>query len=234
MSKRALVLIDIQNDYFPGGNWTLSGIESAASRESLGQPGDDHVRKILPDGVGEVVGGGLAFDIGTERQHDFDLVGGRLDAAQLQPLGLVEAVEIGGPLLGLGLLLELLAPLRRPQAVQPLPSAGWSPMRGPVQAAAAGGLWVAWPCGLLQSALLVASLTSGPQAGAGAMAAFALASSGGLLAAPWLWQQLKTRTGLPTWERWLVRIAGACLVLGSGFSLGHGVWPQVAAFCGWT
>jgi sulfite exporter TauE/SafE len=123
---------------------------------------------------------------------------------------------------------------RQPQAVQPLPSAGWSPMRGPVQAAAAGGLWVAWPCGLLQSALLVASLTSGPQAGAGAMAAFALASSGGLLAAPWLWQQLKTRTGLPTWERWLVRIAGACLVLGSGFSLGHGVWPQVAAFCGWT
>src|SRR3954452_11538277 len=30
MSKRALVLIDIQNDYFPGGKWTLSGIESAA------------------------------------------------------------------------------------------------------------------------------------------------------------------------------------------------------------
>jgi nicotinamidase-related amidase len=28
--KRALVLIDIQNDYFPGGKWTLSGIESAA------------------------------------------------------------------------------------------------------------------------------------------------------------------------------------------------------------
>jgi nicotinamidase-related amidase len=30
MPKRALVLIDIQNDYFPGGKWTLSGIESAA------------------------------------------------------------------------------------------------------------------------------------------------------------------------------------------------------------
>lgn len=30
MAKRALVLIDIQNDYFPGGKWTLSGIESAA------------------------------------------------------------------------------------------------------------------------------------------------------------------------------------------------------------
>jgi nicotinamidase-related amidase len=28
--KRALVLIDIQNDYFPGGRWALSGIEVAA------------------------------------------------------------------------------------------------------------------------------------------------------------------------------------------------------------
>lgn len=30
MAKRALVLIDIQNDYFPGGRWALSGMEGAA------------------------------------------------------------------------------------------------------------------------------------------------------------------------------------------------------------
>lgn len=30
MPKRALVLIDIQNDYFPGGKWPLTGIEPAA------------------------------------------------------------------------------------------------------------------------------------------------------------------------------------------------------------
>lgn len=30
MSKRALVLIDVQRDYFPGGKWPLVGIESAA------------------------------------------------------------------------------------------------------------------------------------------------------------------------------------------------------------
>lgn len=30
MPKRALLLIDIQNDYFPGGKWTLDGIEAAA------------------------------------------------------------------------------------------------------------------------------------------------------------------------------------------------------------
>ena len=31
MSKRALILVDIQNDYFPGGKWTLSGIEPATA-----------------------------------------------------------------------------------------------------------------------------------------------------------------------------------------------------------
>ena len=30
MPKRALFLIDIQNDYFPGGKWTLAGIDAAA------------------------------------------------------------------------------------------------------------------------------------------------------------------------------------------------------------
>ncbi len=30
MTKRALVTIDIQNDYFPGGRWTLDGMEQAA------------------------------------------------------------------------------------------------------------------------------------------------------------------------------------------------------------
>jgi nicotinamidase-related amidase len=30
MTKRALVVVDMQNDYFPGGKWTLTGIEAAA------------------------------------------------------------------------------------------------------------------------------------------------------------------------------------------------------------
>lgn len=29
MSKQALIIIDIQNDYFPGGKWTLDGAEAA-------------------------------------------------------------------------------------------------------------------------------------------------------------------------------------------------------------
>ena len=30
MSKQALIIIDFQNDYFPGGKWTLDGAEAAA------------------------------------------------------------------------------------------------------------------------------------------------------------------------------------------------------------
>jgi nicotinamidase-related amidase len=30
MSKPALIVIDIQNDYFPGGKWPLAGVEAAA------------------------------------------------------------------------------------------------------------------------------------------------------------------------------------------------------------
>lgn len=31
MSRKALIVIDIQNDYFPGGKWTLSGMDAAAA-----------------------------------------------------------------------------------------------------------------------------------------------------------------------------------------------------------
>ena len=31
MTKRALIIVDLQNDYFPGGKWTLTGIEAAAA-----------------------------------------------------------------------------------------------------------------------------------------------------------------------------------------------------------
>ncbi|MDF0729293.1 cysteine hydrolase family protein [Pseudomonas entomophila] len=32
MSKTALIVVDIQNDYFPGGLWTLSKVEAAAAK----------------------------------------------------------------------------------------------------------------------------------------------------------------------------------------------------------
>ena len=109
----------------------------------------------------------------------------------------------------------------------------WRPIKAPIKAASAGALWVAWPCGLLQSALLVSSLAGTPLSGAGAMAAFAAASSGGLLAAPWVWRRLRAAGGRGARaEPWLVRGAGGLLVLGSAFALGGGVWHSVAAYCG--
>ena len=86
-------------------------------------------------------------------------------------------------LAALGLGLWLLVTGRQPvlerlgRAILPhRPTAG-KRMRGPAEAALAGGLWFAWPCGLLQSALLVAALANGPAAGA-AMAGFTASSVG--------------------------------------------------------
>lgn len=61
----------------------------------------------------------------------------------------------------------------------------------------AGLAWVAWPCGLLQSALLVAALATGPVTGALVMAAFAVGSSPGLWAGPWLLRRLAQARARP-------------------------------------
>ncbi len=55
MSKRALIVIDLQNDYFEGGRWALSGIEQATENaavalEAARKAGDlvVHVRHEFP------------------------------------------------------------------------------------------------------------------------------------------------------------------------------------------
>jgi sulfite exporter TauE/SafE len=103
----------------------------------------------------------------------------------------------------------------------------------PRTAAAAGsGLpWVALPCGLLQSAMLIAALGSGAGEGALLMALFGLGSAGGLVAAPWLWN--RAERGSPTARVLLVRVAGLMLLAAAAWSLvrlvgGPGV-PEI--FC---
>jgi uncharacterized protein len=54
-----------------------------------------------------------------------------------------------------------------------------------------GMLWALMPCGLLYSALLVASLNANPVSGAFSMATFAMGTSVSLLIGPWLWFKLK-------------------------------------------
>lgn len=115
---------------------------------------------------------------------------------------------------------------RRPPAA----AGGWQRLRGPAEAAAAGSLWFAWPCGLLQSALVVAALANGPAGGAAAMAAFAAASGLGLAAGPWLFTRLGGSAAAGG-SRWAVRAAGGMLAAASGWALGHGLWETVAAYC---
>jgi uncharacterized protein len=92
--------------------------------------------------------------------------------------------------------------------------AGGNPVR---RAAVAGLAWGALPCGLLQSALVVAALASTAVEGAAVMAAFALASSLGLVAAPALWRLLR-RIG-PQGEVWVTRLAGLLLASASTVAL---------------
>jgi uncharacterized protein len=94
-----------------------------------------------------------------------------------------------------------------------------------------GLAWALMPCGLLQSALLVAALASSPAVGAMAMAGFALASAPALLAGPALlraFARLRPAWGEP--QR-LVRVAGLMCIVASSWALGHGLWRQAAGYC---
>jgi sulfite exporter TauE/SafE len=100
-------------------------------------------------------------------------------------------------------------------------------MSGPLQAGAAGGAWGLMPCGLLQSALLVAALASGPLQGASVMAAFALASGISLWLGPQLWRRLWRRRGADQAATASVRLAGAVLAGASLFALWHGLGAAI-------
>ena len=105
-----------------------------------------------------------------------------------------------------------------------LPAAG--------RAGMAGACWAAMPCGLLQSALLVAALSSGPAAGAASMAAFAVASSLGLWLGPQIWTRLRRGRAGSGAAAWSVRGAGALLATSSVFALWHGLGDAIGqAFC---
>lgn len=114
----------------------------------------------------------------------------------------------------------------------PLAREGWQRVAGPARAGAAGAAWVAWPCGLLQSALIVATLASNAVGGALVMSGFAIASSAGLWAAGLVWRQAAVGRAVGLLSgAWVVRFSGACLSLASGWALGAGLWQRVAAYC---
>ena len=96
------------------------------------------------------------------------------------------------------------------------------------QAGMLGGAWVALPCGLLQSALVVSSLADGAAQGAAVMASFAVGSSIGLWAGPALWWRVSGgRLTAATGPLTATRLGGAVLVGLSAWALGHGVWERL-------
>lgn len=109
---------------------------------------------------------------------------------------------------------------------------GWASLGMPARAAGTGALWVAWPCGLLQSALVVASLTNSAAQGALTMASFALASAPGLLAGPWLLRRLVgTAQGARRREDWACRAGGFLLASASAWALLQQLAPNAATYC---
>ena len=99
-------------------------------------------------------------------------------------------------------------------------------------AALIGTCWVAIPCGLLQSTLLVAALASTPAAGAATMAAFAAGSSAALMFAQGAWSRLqRVGPGTPL-ASWSVRLAGALLAGASAFALWNGLGAAICSAIG--
>lgn len=101
------------------------------------------------------------------------------------------------------------------------------------RAGAAGLAWVAWPCGVLQGALLLAALAGDAASGAAVMAVFALASAPALLAAPALWAAWRRIAGRSRADVQALgyRVAGAALTATASVALAHTLRERVAALC---
>lgn len=92
-----------------------------------------------------------------------------------------------------------------------------------------GVVWSLLPCGLLYSALLLASLSGDPVSGGWVMALFAAGTSLTMMAGPWLWLKLGlARMGDGTWG---IRLAGAALAVVSGWALWMGLVHNQAPWC---
>lgn len=94
---------------------------------------------------------------------------------------------------------------------------------------ATGMLWIALPCGLLYSALMMASLGNGPLQGAMLMVLFALGSGTSLLLGPWLWDRLRRAGGAH--RTWSARLAGVLLASVAAQAVASDLVRQFDAWC---
>ena len=127
----------------------------------------------------------------------------------------------------------LLWQARQPAWIETLGQNVWRRARpvlgrlGPRAPLVLGAGWALMPCGLLYSALLVASLSANALEGAVIMALFALGTSVSLTAAPWLMLRLRgARSGA-----WAIRLAGLALALTSGWAIWMGITQPTGLWC---
>ncbi len=127
----------------------------------------------------------------------------------------------------------LLWQARQPAWIESLGQNVWRRARpamaalGPRAPVVLGLGWALMPCGLLYSALLVASLSANALEGAALMALFSLGTSVSLTAGPWLMLRLRgARSG-----GWGIRLAGLALALTSGWALWMGITQPSGLWC---
>ncbi|WP_367350584.1 sulfite exporter TauE/SafE family protein [Ottowia sp.] len=188
--------------------------------------------------AGERRGAALAlFQLG--RVVGYALLGA-LAAASMQGLGWLTVhsaalrpvwtmVHVAAAVIGLVLLIQARQPLWLETGARRI----WARVRGATQRwglAAPLGIGVAWallPCGLLYSALLVATLSGSWVEGALTMALFALGTSVAMTAGPWL----LLRFGADVRGQWGVRLAGLALLVMSVWALWMGLAHDQAPWC---
>ena len=131
--------------------------------------------------------------------------------------------------------LMLLAQARQPQWVESAGRSLWQKVRPwaqrPGGLVVTGALWTFMPCGLLYSALLVASLSGGPLEGALSMALFAVGSGIALGLAPSAFRKLQD-VGNRLRKDWGTRIAGGLLAATAVWALWMDLAHRIAQWCG--
>ena len=177
------------------------------------------------------------FQLG--RVLGYSLLGG-VAAASMQGLGWLTTqsaavrpvwtlLHVAAVVLGLLLLFNA----RQPVWLESTGKAVWQRTRGWVGGHKVGAplligtAWALLPCGLLYSALLVATLSANPLQGAMVMALFALGTSVSMMAGPWLWLRLRGEGS----GQWGVRLAGLALAMMSGWAIWMGLVHDAAPWC---
>jgi uncharacterized protein len=194
---------------------------------ALGRAGSSAPRSRLAFQVGRLAGYSVAGAAAASAVQSFAWL--TTQTAALRPAWTLFHLAV----LAWGLMLVVKA--RQPVWVSSAGRSVWSRVRpmaaAPARVFTAGALWAFMPCGLLYSALLVASLSSGPLEGALSMALFAVGSGVSLAAAPSLLDRLQ-RAGDRFKQDWGTRASGLLLVGAAAWALWMDLAHRIAVWCG--